>query len=258
MVMGILNLSPDSFYSNSRMHDEKELLSCCQKMIHDGAAIIDIGGYSSRPGADYVSEQEEASRVMPALKLLVSSFNGIIISVDTFRSSIAKKAIEEGASIINDISAGEDDPLMMETIAALQVPYIMMHKMGTPKTMNSLSIYENVTREVFDYFIARTLRANELNIHDTILDPGFGFAKTLQQNYELLNSLEIFKILEKPVMVGISRKKMIQNVIQVEADGSLNGTTAAHTIALLKGAHILRVHDVKEAVECIKIVGCLN
>ena len=256
--MGILNITPDSFYENSRVQGEKELLGACEKMLNEGAAIIDIGGYSSRPGADFVSEEEEALRVLKSIKLLCHHFKEIILSVDTFRSTIAKQAIAEGAAIINDISAGEDDPFMMEAIADLQVPYIMMHKRGNPKTMNSLSQYDNISLEVLDYFIGKINMANSLHIHDIIIDPGFGFAKTTGQNYNLLNALEIFGMLQKPIMAGISRKKMIQNIIEAPAGDALNGTSAANTIALIKGAKILRVHDVKEAIECIKIVNSLN
>lgn len=256
--MGIVNLTPDSFYQNSRIQNEKELLHTCEKMLHEGAAIIDIGGYSSRPGADFVSPEDEASRVLSSIKTLTHHFKGIILSIDTFRSTIAKRSIEAGAAIINDISSGDDDKMMMETIASMQVPYIMMHKRGTPKTMTGLSEYENVTREVLDYFISKTIRAAEFNIHDIILDVGFGFAKTTEQNYRLLNTLDVFRILEKPLLVGISRKKMLQHVLETDVEHTLNGTSVAHTIALLKGAKILRVHDVKEAVECIKIVERLN
>jgi dihydropteroate synthase len=258
VVMGIVNLTPDSFYQNSRIQNEKELLHTCEKMLHDGAAMIDIGGYSSRPGADFVSTEEESSRVLESVKTLTHNFKDIILSIDTFRSTVAQQAIDAGAALINDISAGDDDPMMMDTVAAMQVPYIMMHKRGAPKTMNGLSQYDNVSLEVLDYFVAKTIKAQELHIHDIILDVGFGFAKTTDQNYQLLNALDIFRILEKPLLVGISRKKMIQHVLQSDAANALNGTTVANTIALLKGAKILRVHDVKEAMECIKIVERLN
>jgi len=256
--MGIINTTPDSFYKNSRIQFENQLLTTCEKMLHDGATIIDIGGYSSRPGAAQVTEEEETLRTIDAIQLLKKHFTDIIISIDTFRSNIARLAIEKGAAIINDISAGEEDEQMLETVAALNVPYIMMHKRGTPKTMTRLTNYEDVTQEVFDYFTLKIAEAKKLHIHDIIIDLGFGFAKSLEQNYQLLNQLEVFKLLGKPIMVGISRKKMIQNVIQADAMDALNGSTAAHTIALLKGSNILRVHDVREAVECIKIVQMLN
>jgi dihydropteroate synthase len=258
VVMGIINLTPDSFYSNSRVQNEKELLITCGKMLHEGASIIDIGGYSSRPGAEDISESEEIARTIKAVELLKENFRDIIISVDTFRSGVAKKAIGAGAAIINDISSGEADPGMIPTIASLQVPYIMMHKKGTPLTMQSLAQYDNVVAEVFDYFTGKIEEARQASIHDIIVDPGFGFAKNLEQNYSLLKGLEAFKMHGKPILVGLSRKKMIQQVIEADAGDSLNGTTAANTIALLKGANILRVHDVKEAVECLRIVRMLN
>lgn len=258
MVMGIINLTPDSFYAQSRMEHEKQLLHACDEMLNDGASIIDIGGYSSRPGAPFVSEKEELDRVIPALSLLIKHFPEIILSVDTFRSTIARQSIAEGAAIINDISAGEDDIDMLSTIASLQVPYIMMHKRGTPQTMQQLTQYENVTLEIIDYFIQRIAIAKDLHIHDIIIDPGFGFAKNLEQNYTLLNQLDLFSILQKPLLIGLSRKKMIQQVIQSDAANALNGTSAANTIALIKGAKILRVHDVKAALECIKITSMLN
>ncbi len=258
VVMGIINLTPDSFYENSRAQNKKQLLAHCEKMLHDGAAIIDLGGYSSRPGAPFVKEEEEALRVLEAIDILLEHFKGIVLSVDTFRSNIARQAIDRGAAMINDISAGDDDPKMLSTLAALQVPYIMMHKRGSPQTMQQLTQYENVTKAVFDYFVAKTGEAKQWHIHDIIFDPGFGFAKTTEQNYQLLGELEVFKILEKPILVGLSRKKMIQHVIEEEASNALNGTSVAHTLALLKGANILRVHDVKEAIECIKIVAMMN
>lgn len=258
IVMGIINLTPDSFYENSRTQNEKQVLTTCERMLQEGASIIDIGGYSSRPGAAFVSEEEEADRTIKMVRLLITNFKGLILSIDTTRSSIAAKAIESGAAIINDISSGEDDLLMMETVALLQKPYIMMHKRGTPKTMQQNTDYGDVTKDVFDYFGAKIQQAERLPIHDMIIDVGFGFAKTTEQNYQLLNALDIFKLFGKPILVGLSRKKMIQHVIQTDAASALNGTSAAHTIALLKGANILRVHDVKEALECINIVRMLN
>ena len=256
--MGILNITPDSFYSGNRTTDEKDILKLTEKMLEDGAAFIDIGGFSSRPGAEYVSEEEEGKRIYEVVKLLVSHFKEIIISVDTYRSTIAKRVVEMGAAMINDISSGEDDPEMMKTIAKLQVPYIMMHKRGTPQTMQQLTQYDNVTNDVLDYFIKKITDTKELHIHDILIDPGFGFAKTIEQNYQLLNNLEIFRMLQSPLVAGLSRKKMIQHVIEADVEEALNGTSTANTIALLKGASILRVHDVKEAVQCVKIVEMLN
>jgi dihydropteroate synthase len=258
VVMGILNITPDSFYSKSRLENDKELLLCCEAMLQAGAAIVDLGGYSSRPGAEFVSEEEESNRILHSVKLLAGHFKNIVMSIDTFRSNIALKAIEYGASIINDISSGEEDPAMIPTIASLKVPYIIMHKRGTPKTMQQLTNYENVSLEVLDYLVGKTKEAEKLNIHDLIIDPGFGFAKTATQNYSLLNRLDLFKILEKPILVGISRKKMLQQVISSNAEGALNASSVAHTISLMKGANILRVHDVEEAVQCIKIVEMLK
>ncbi len=258
IVMGIINLTPDSFYENSRKLTEKKLLGTCEKMLYEGAEIIDIGGYSSRPGAPLVNEEEEARRTLKSIALLHNHFKEIILSIDTTRNNIARQAIENGAAIINDISAGEDDFQMLTTAASLQVPLIMMHKKGTPQTMQQLTNYEDVTEEVLEYFAAKLISPPSLNIHDIIIDVGFGFAKNTTQNYQLLSALDRFKIFQKPIMVGLSRKKMIQNVIQSDAGNALNGTSAAHTISLLKGANILRVHDVKEAIECIKIVGMLN
>ncbi len=256
--MGIINLTPDSFFKNSRSQNEKEILTTCERMIEEGASIIDIGGYSSRPGADFVSEEEEIKRILEPIKSLTEHFSDIVLSVDTFRSNVAKLAIENGASIINDISAGTDDPNMIPAIAELQVPYIMMHKRGNPKTMQQMTEYEDITKEVLDYFITKTIETNRSFIHDVIIDPGFGFAKNTEQNYHLLNTMDTLRIIGKPILAGLSRKKMIQNVIQVDSEDALNGTTSANTIALLKGAHILRVHDVKEAIQCIKIVEMLN
>ena len=258
LVMGIINLTPDSFFSSSRAENDNQILHSCEKMLAAGATFIDIGGYSTRPGASHISEEEELSRVIHGVKTIKKSFKDVILSVDTFRSEVARIAVENGVAMVNDISAGDDDPLMMKTIAKLQVPYIMMHKRGTPKNMNSFTSYGDVTQEVLDYLIEKINTCTKIHIHDTVVDPGFGFAKTLDQNYTLLQNLDVLKILKKPVLVGISRKKMIQEVIQSDAGNALNGTTVANTIALLKGANILRVHDVKEAIECIKIVRQIN
>jgi dihydropteroate synthase len=259
-VMGIINCTPDSFFTGSRVQDETELLKTAEKMFGDGAAILDMGGYSSRPHAEDISEEEEWSRVGPAIAQVMKAFPGCIISVDTFRSKIAERALNEGASMVNDISAGEDDELMPELIARLNIPYIIMHKKGNPRNMNSLAAYENVSLEVYDYFSGKIAALRKLHIHNLLIDPGFGFAKTLEHNYSLLHNLSFLRKLNLPIVAGVSRKKMIQNIIQAGSDQALNASTAAHTIALMQGASILRVHDVKEAVECVRIVNayCSN
>lgn len=255
IVMGILNITPDSFYEGSRIAQLDAILAKAQLMINEGAAIIDIGGYSTRPGAAEVTLAEELSRVLPAIGHIQKHLPNAIISIDTFRAEVAKQAVNAGASIVNDISSGEDDPEMLPTVAAFKnVPYIMMHKRGTPQTMNKLTQYDNVTVEVMEYFNQRIAAAKQAGIVDLIIDPGFGFAKTLEQNYELLNYLYDLCAIGLPVLIGVSRKKMIQNITNTNAQEALNGTTIANTIALIKGAKILRVHDVKEAVECINLV----
>ncbi len=255
IVMGILNITPDSFYEGSRIAQLDEILAKAQLMINEGAAIIDVGGYSTRPGAAEVTLAEELSRVLPAISHIQKHLPNAIISIDTFRAEVAKQAVNAGASIVNDISSGEDDPEMLPTVAAFKnVPYIMMHKRGTPQTMNKLTQYDNVTVEVMEYFNQRIAAAKQAGIVDLIIDPGFGFAKTLEQNYELLNYLYDLCAIGLPVLVGVSRKKMIQNITNTNAQEALNGTSIANTIALIKGAKILRVHDVKEAVECINLV----
>src|SRR5690606_3887805 len=223
-------------------------------MLNYVAAFLDLGGYSSRPDADDVSENEELNRVLPAIETVVKNFPEAIISIDTFRSTVAKKSVEAGAAIINDISAVLLDENMLSTVAQLQVPYIMMHMRGTPKTMQSLTDYKNVVQEVLFYFSERIATARKKGINDLIIDPGFGFAKTLSQNYEILSNLELFQKTEVPLLAGLSRKSMIYKVLNISAKESLNGTISLNTIALIKGASILRVHDVKEAVECIKLV----
>jgi dihydropteroate synthase len=256
-VMGILNSTPDSFFENSRATGD-QLLEAAAAMLSDGAAFIDIGGYSSRPGAADVSPAEEADRVLPAVETLAKHLPEAIISVDTFRSSVAEKAVAAGAHIINDISSGDDDPEMMQVVARLKVPYIMMHKKGTPRTMAKLAQYDDVTLEVLEYFNRKIAAARSAGIVDLIIDPGFGFAKNLQHNYELLNRLGDLRIAGLPILAGVSRKKMIQHITNTDAAGALNGTTVVNTIAILNGATILRVHDVKQAVECINIVKAVN
>ncbi|WP_027880714.1 dihydropteroate synthase [Mesoflavibacter zeaxanthinifaciens] len=257
-VMGILNVTPDSFYDGGRYKDENSILNQVETMLNQGATFIDIGAYSSRPNADFVTEDEELQRIVPIVELLVKHFPEIIISVDTFRSEVAKQTIKAGASLINDISAGFLDEKMLQTVANLSVPYIMMHMRGTPQTMQTLTDYDNLTKDVNFYFSERISKARALGIIDLILDPGFGFAKTTQQNFELLNQLELLNIAGLPLLVGVSRKSMIYKTLDTTAQNALNGTTALHMIALQKGAKILRVHDVKEAKECITLYNQLH
>ncbi len=256
-VMGILNVTPNSFYDGGKYSDEKSMLTQVEKMLVGGATFIDIGAYSSKPSAALVSEEEEISRLLPIVKLVLKHFPETLISVDTFRANVAKAAIENGACIINDISAGSLDENMMKTVAELQVPYVMMHMKGNPQTMQSLAKYENITKEILFYFSEKVAQARSFGINDLIIDPGFGFAKTVEQNFELMNNLELFQMLELPILVGISRKSMIYKTLETSADFALNGTTVLNTIALQKGASILRVHDVNEAVETIKLVSQL-
>ncbi len=255
--MGILNMTPDSFYDGGAHKNEKEMLLAVEKMLKDGATFIDIGAYSSRPNADHVSEIEELNRILPVVKSLLKTFPDILLSIDTFRSEVAKQCIEAGAAMVNDISAGKLDANILQTVANLHVPYIMMHMRGTPKTMQQLTEYNNLTKDVLFYFSERIAAAKALGIIDIIVDPGFGFAKTLEQNFELLNQLELFKMIEKPLLVGVSRKSMIYKTLETTADKALNGTSVLNTVALQKGASILRVHDVKEAMECVKLTEAL-
>ena len=257
-VMGILNITPDSFYDGGKYSNDTTILKHVELMLNEGATFIDIGAYSSRPGANHVSEKEELNRVLPILDLVLKSFPETLISIDTFRSNIAKQTIEAGAALINDISAGKLDENMLPTVAELHVPYIMMHMKSTPQTMQQNTQYENLVKEVLFYFSERTALAKSLGIVDLIIDPGFGFAKTLEQNYDLLNNLELFKMIENPLLVGVSRKSMIYKKLGTTANEALNGTTVLNTIALQKGASILRVHDVKEAMETIKLVESLS
>jgi dihydropteroate synthase len=257
-VMGILNITPDSFYDGGALKTDAALLSLAEKMVNNGATFLDMGGYSSRPGATDISESEEISRVIPAIELVLRNFPKALISIDTFRSEVAKKAIESGAAIINDVSAGMLDEAMLPTVAQLQVPYVMMHMRGTPQTMQTLTDYENITLDVLRYFSERISAARALGINDLIADPGFGFAKTPEQNFELLSQLELFKNLQIPLLVGLSRKSMIYKTLGITPQEALNGSTALNSIALLKGASILRVHDVKEAVEVVKLYEALT
>lgn len=252
-VMGIVNITPNSFYDGGKLTDENSILNQVEKMLLEGAIFIDIGGYSSKPNAEFVSENEELDRVIPVIKSIVKEFPKAVLSIDTFRSKVAKESVENGVAIINDISAGNLDENMMPTVANLRVPYIMMHMKGTPQTMQSLTQYDDLLKEILFYFSEKIALARSFGINDLIIDPGFGFAKTLEQNFELLSKLELLKILELPILVGVSRKSMIYKTLEIDATQALNGTTSLHTISLMKGAKILRVHDVKEAIECVQL-----
>ncbi|WP_233883669.1 dihydropteroate synthase [Tenacibaculum piscium] len=257
-VMGILNITPDSFFDGGNYNDEKEILNQTKKMLDEGATFIDVGAYSSKPNAKKVSESEELARIIPVIKLLKKHFPQIIISVDTFRSKVAKEAIQAGASIINDISAGILDAKMFEIIAELQVPYIMMHMQGTPQDMQLNPVYQDIVKEIISFFAEKLATLRALKVNDVIIDVGFGFGKTNEHNYELLKKLSLFKSLEVPILTGISRKSMLYKVLEISPKEALNATTVANTIALLHGTKILRVHDVKQAVEAVKIVEKLK
>jgi dihydropteroate synthase len=253
-IMGVMNLTPDSFYEGSRLKLNKdEVLGRAQQMITDGADILDIGGYSSRPGAANISIEEEIQRIKDPIHWISEEFPEIILSVDTFRSEVARRGIEAGAHMVNDISGGSLDPNMYETISELSVPYILMHMQGTPQNMQGKTDYENILREILNYFSEKLHIIREFGIKDVIIDPGFGFAKTLEQNYFLLKNLELFDMINLPILVGLSRKSMIYKLLEVEPSEALNGTTALNMVALMKGANILRVHDVKEANETRKL-----
>ncbi|WP_343485645.1 dihydropteroate synthase [Allomuricauda sp. d1] len=256
--MGILNLTPDSFYDGGRFRHESSILKQVEKMLADGADFIDIGGYSSRPGADFVAETEELKRLTSVLEAVVKNFPETLISVDTFRSKVADSCLEIGASMINDISGGDSDKMMMDVVAKHQVPYIIMHMRGNPQTMQKRTEYDNVVTDVMKALSEKVRLARSKKINDLIIDPGFGFAKTLQQNYDLLGKLQLFKNFESPILVGLSRKSMVYKMLETAPEHALNGTSVLHTVALLKGVHILRVHDVKEAVECIRLVSEIN
>lgn len=256
-VMGILNITPDSFYSNSRTKSIDEALTKAAQFLHEGATFIDVGGYSSRPGAKDISTSEEIDRLIPVVESLVKTFPEAVISIDTFRAKVATETISAGAHIINDIAAGDMDEQMFETVAKLQVPYMMMHMKGTPQNMQQNPVYDNVLLEVIDYLAKKVAALKALHVHDVIIDPGFGFGKTIEHNYELLKQMEAFKIFKLPILVGFSRKGMIYKTLGTSAAQALNGTSVLNTIALQKGAGILRVHDVREAVECVRLVGML-
>ena len=257
-VMGIINLTPDSFFAGSRKQDVSSILKQAEKMLAEGATFLDLGAYSSRPGAADISAQEETGRLLPAVEAIVAEYPEAVLSIDTFRARVAEAAINAGAHIINDISGGELDEAMFATVAKLQVPYILMHMKGTPQNMVQKANYENVFDEVFDYFVKKYHQLKQLGVKDVILDPGFGFAKKAEHSYELMRRLSDFHVLRLPVLVGVSRKRMIYNELGLTAEGALNGTTALNAIALTKGANILRAHDVKEAVETVKIWKCVD
>lgn len=258
-VMGILNVTPDSFYSGSRMQTEMEITCRVRQIVEEGAGIIDVGAYSSRPDAEHISAAEEMERLRTGLSILRKVQSDAVVSVDTFRADVAKMCVEEyGVAIINDIAAGEMDKEMFRTIAELNVPYIMMHMRGTPQDMQKHPYYDNLLKDVFLYFAAKVQQLRDLGMKDIVLDPGFGFGKTVEHNYELLAHLEEFRIFELPLLVGVSRKSMIYRFLGTTPQEALNGTTALNTICLLKGANILRVHDVREAVEAVKIVEMMK
>lgn len=260
-VMGILNVTPDSFYSGSRMQTEEEIEARVRQILEEGAAIIDVGAYSSRPNADHVSAEEEMNRLRLGLDVLRRTAPDAIVSVDTFRADVARMCVEEyGVAIINDIAAGEMDADMFSTVAELNVPYIMMHMQGTPQNMQQHPHYDNLLREVFLYFARKVQQLRDLGVKDIVLDPGFGFSfgKTLEHNYQLMAHLEEFRLFELPLLVGVSRKSMIYRLLDTTPQEALNGTTVLHTLALMKGADILRVHDVRQAVEAVKIVEAMK
>ncbi len=258
-VMGILNITPDSFYAVSRMQTETEIARRVTRIIAEGAGIIDIGAYSSRPNAENVSAKEEMERLRTGLEILYKVQPDAVVSVDTFRADVARMCVEEyGVAIINDIAAGEMDEDMFRTVARLNVPYIMMHMQGTPQNMQQHPHYDNLLKEIFQYFARKVQQLRDLGVKDMVLDPGFGFGKTLEHNYELLSHLEEFRVFELPLLVGVSRKSMIYRLLGITPQEALNGTTALDTICLLKGANILRVHDVREAVETVKIVEAMR
>ncbi|MBG6110139.1 dihydropteroate synthase [Flavobacterium sp. CG_9.10] len=257
-VMGILNVTPNSFFDGGKYKNENEILSQVEIMITEGASFIDIGAYSSKPNAEFVSEEEEISRLIPSIDLILKHFPETILSIDTFRSEVAKASIESGAGIINDISAGHLDDKMLAVIGKYNVPYIMMHMRGTPQTMQALTDYDDIVEEMLLYFSERIAKARSFGINDLIIDPGFGFAKTMDQNYEVFEKIELFNMLELPLLVGISRKSMIYKTLNTSIEEALNGTTILNTIALTKGAKILRVHDVKEAIQCVTLYNKIN
>lgn len=258
LIMGIVNVTPDSFFGESRVGDEKSVLQKVERMLLEGAGMIDVGGYSSRPQALDITEEEEKARILWAIKIIAKEFPQAVVSIDTFRAAVANAAVMEGAGIINDISGGDLDPEMFDTVAKAKVPYILMHMRGRPQTMNLMTDYEDLLGEIMNHFLEKINQLRLIGVHDIIIDPGFGFAKTVAQNYELLKNLKYFEQLKVPVLAGLSRKSMIWKVLGTTAEQALNGTTALHMVALMNGAKILRVHDVKEAHECIKLFNVLE
>jgi dihydropteroate synthase len=254
VVMGIMNLTPDSFYDGGRYKNDLDIIKHADRMLQEGAAILDVGAASSRPGASLIDPEKEKKRLIPALELVLKNFPDAIVSVDTYNASTARQAVKSGAHMINDISAGSIDPRMFETVADLQVPYVMMHMKGMPETMQNSPAYNDVVREIAFYFSQKIDQLRQLGVHDIIIDPGFGFGKTVEDNYRIMGKLEYFKILELPVLVGVSRKSMINKVLGISPPDALNGTTVLNTLALQKGADILRVHDVKQAIEAVRIM----
>lgn len=257
-IMGILNITPDSFYAASRYDDVSKVLIQAEKMLKAGATFLDIGGHSTRPGATPVSEVEELNRVLPVTEAILKEFPTTLISIDTFRASVARECVKAGAIMVNDVSGGLLDATMFETVASLNVPYVLMHSRGTPETMQKMTDYDNVVVDVLDDLQQKVYQLRELGQKDIIIDLGFGFAKTADQNYTLLNELEAFKLMGCPMLVGVSRKSMIWRKLNISPDDSLNGTTVLNTVAILKGANILRVHDVAEAVEAVQLVKFLT
>ena len=257
-VMGILNITPDSFYDGGKYKDEVSILKQAKKILDEGATFVDLGAYSSRPGATDISEEEELRRILPIVDLLTNAFPDICLSIDTFRSKVARRCLEKGAAMINDISAGNLDLNMMQIISDFKVPYIMMHMNGTPQNMAKQTNYNKLIEDVLYYLSEKVALAKSYGINDIIIDPGFGFAKTPSQSFYLLQNLNLFKTFGLPILVGLSRKSMIYKTLGIDANLALNGTTALNTLALTKGANILRVHDVKEAVECIELMQAVN
>ena len=257
-VMGVLNLTPDSFYDGNKFDNEKKILNQVEKMLNDGATFIDIGAYSSRPGATHISEDEEKSRIIGTVDLLISKFPDAILSIDTFRSSIADECLHAGASIINDITASEYDSEILKIAHKHKAPYVMMHMRGMPQNMMKQNKYDNLIKDILYYFSKKIEAARIVKVNDIIIDPGFGFSKNIDQNYNLLKNLGLLKSIDLPILVGLSRKSMIYKLLKTTPELALNGTTSLNTIALLNGANILRVHDVKEAIECVKISNQFN
>ncbi|MEP6683764.1 MAG: dihydropteroate synthase [Parafilimonas sp.] len=256
--MGIINITPDSFYSGSRMQNEEQVLNKADEMLQQGATILDMGAQSTRPGSERLTSEEEAERLLQMITAVHKKFPEAFISVDTYQAAVAVQAVDAGACIVNDISGGTMDKEMLAVAGRLHVPYVCMHIQGTPETMQQNPVYENVTREVLDFFIHQTEECRLNNINDVIIDPGYGFGKTSKHNFQLLKDLSIFKMLDKPILIGLSRKKSIYKALNITAEEALNGTTVLNTIALLNGANILRVHDVKEAMEAISLVEAYN